>query len=142
MSSSVTGPPSGYRRCVLYCLDHARTDDQREQMRALDEEKICVFCPEGFAALDQPILGRTTHWTITSNPHPYRNAELHLLLVPYAHVNDMLHLSVLAKADFFAALKWARDHYALNVYRTMVRSGACATSGAVVEHLHVHVIVE
>lgn len=127
---------------MLYCLANARDDGQRDFMREMEREKICVFCPEGFTRTNQNAIHRTAHWTVTPNRFPYRNAGLHMLLVPYNHVADMLELSVAAKADFFSALKWVRDEFALNNYRLMVRNGECTRTGATVAHLHVHVIME
>ena len=75
----------------FYYLGNARTDAQRDDMRALAATGACVFCPEQLAVDEnQPILHRTPLWTVTPNEFPYAGTKLHLLLVPDEHVTDLL----------------------------------------------------
>jgi len=122
----------------VYHLSNYRTDDQLADMLALQAAGVCVFCPEH---LDQEVLHRTAHWTVTPNEFPYRGTRLHLLLVPDAHVTDLLDLSPAAQADFWVALGWARQRYALSFYGLGARCGDCGCTGATIEHVHAHVIV-
>jgi diadenosine tetraphosphate (Ap4A) HIT family hydrolase len=126
----------------LYYLGNARTERQLADMVELATSGSCLFCPDQLAAdPDQPILHRTPHWTVTPNEFPYAGTALHLLLVPDEHVTDLLDLSVPAQADFWAALGWVRERYALTYYGLGSRNGDCRYTGGTIYHVHVHVIV-
>lgn len=126
-----------------YYLANHRSAEQLAEMRRLEAAGICLFCPEHLPA-QQEVVHRTAHWCVTPNRFPYPGAALHLLLVPQAHVTDLLDLPAEAQADFFTALGWVRDHHALKYYSLASRSGdedACAHTGSTIKHLHVHVVV-
>lgn len=125
----------------LYYLPNARTPAQRAQMAALQADGVCIFCPDGLAASGQEVLHRTAHWSVTPNGFPYEGTLLHLLLIPGAHVTDMLSLPDDARQDLWAALGWVRDTFALGYYGFGVRNGDSARTGGTVRHLHAHVIV-
>jgi ATP adenylyltransferase len=126
----------------LYCLNNYRSKEQLADMRRLDADGVCIFCPQHMAAdADQRIVHRTRHWSVTPNEFPYAGTRLHLLLVPDEHVGDLLDLSPEAQFDFWAALRWVRDHYALAYYGLGVRNGDCSYTGGTIAHVHVHVIV-
>ena len=126
----------------LYYLGNARGDEQREYMRRLEADGVCVFCPEHLAAdPDQDIVHTTAHWTVTPNRFPYASTRLHLMLVPHEHVTDLLDLSGAAQADFWTALGWVRDHHGLTYYGLGARNGECTYTGGTIAHVHVHVIV-
>jgi ATP adenylyltransferase len=126
----------------LYCLENYRTDDQLARMRELEAAGVCLFCPDE--------LGRhpgaagflhTGHWTVLPNDFPYAGTRLHLLLVPRAHVADLLDLDPAGRADFFAALDAARERFGFGHYGLGVRNGDCRYTGATIAHLHAHVVV-
>lgn len=126
----------------LYYLGNNRTPEQLADMVALEAAGVCVFCPEHLAAdPQQPILHRSAHWTVTPNEFPYAGTALHLLLVPDEHVTDLLDLSEPARADFWTALRWVRDHHRLTHYGLGIRNGDCRYTGGTIYHLHVHAIV-
>jgi ATP adenylyltransferase len=126
----------------LYHFRNTRTPQQHADMLRLEAAGICIFCPEQLARdPDQPILHRTPHWTVTPNEFPYPGTALHLLLVPDEHVTDLLDLSAEARQDFWTALGWVRDRYALAFYGLGARNGDCRYTGGSVYHVHVHVIV-
>lgn len=120
----------------LYQLGNYRTDEQLADMLALERAGVCVFCH-----LDQEILHRTEHWTVTPNEFPYPGTRLHLLLVPHEHVPDLLDLSPSAQTDFWSVLGWIRAEYRLEFYGLGARCGDCARTGATIVHVHAHVIV-
>ncbi len=124
----------------LYYLGNARGEEQREYMRRLEAEGVCIFCPEHLAEA-QDVLHRTAHWTVTPNRFPYAGTRLHLMLVPREHVADLLDLSPAAQQDFWIALRWIRDEHALTYYGLGARNGECRHTGGTIEHVHVHVIV-
>lgn len=125
----------------LYYLPNARDDRQRDYMRRLDGDSVCLFCPDGMAGSAQQIAHSTDHWTITPNEYPYAGARLHLLLVPRQHVVDMLDLPAEAQQDFWAALSWVRAAHGLDHYGLAVRNGDSRYTGGTIRHLHVHVVV-
>jgi ATP adenylyltransferase len=125
----------------LYYLGNYRTDEQLQDMRRLEADGICIFCPEHLARdANQRVLHRTSLWTVTPNEFPYARTRLHLLLVPDEHVTDLVDLSSEAQADFWVALKWVRDHHGLTYHSMVARNGECEFTGATVRHVHVHLL--
>jgi len=55
-------------------------------------------------------------------------------------VEDLVDLSPTAQADFWVALRWARDHHDLRYYGLASRHGDCAYTGATIRHVHVHLV--
>lgn len=125
---------------TLYYLGNHRSADQLAEMRRLEAEGTCIFCPP---ELDNPdeVRRRLEHWVIRPNAYPYRGAKLHLLLVPRAHVTDLLDLDGDALAEFWDAARWIRDTYQLDFYGLGARCGDCAYTGGTIAHAHVHFIV-
>jgi ATP adenylyltransferase len=123
-------------------MENYRTDAQLAEMRRLEAAGVCLFCPR---ELDRHAGAagflRTAHWTVMPNDFPYAGTSLHLLLLPRAHVRDMLDLAADAQADFFTALGAAREHYGFGHYGLGVRNGDCRYTGATIVHLHAHVVV-
>ncbi len=125
----------------LYYLGNARNPEQLADMRRLEAAGVCIFCPDQLEAdPDQRVLHRTVHWIITPNKFPYRGTRLHLMLVPYEHVTDLVDLSPEAQQDFWAALAWVKDHCGLSFYGLAARNGDSEYTGGTVRHLHVHVL--
>jgi ATP adenylyltransferase len=126
----------------LYCFENARTDEQLAEMRRLDAEGVCLFCPEGLAShARQQVLFRTRHWTVTPNEFPYPGTSLHLLLVPDQHAADLLDLAEEVRQDFWRALQAVADRHQLGHYGLGVRNGDCRFTGATIAHVHAHVLV-
>jgi ATP adenylyltransferase len=126
----------------LYHLANSRSEQQSRDMRRLEADGVCVFCPEHLDAdPDQEVVHRTEHWTITPNEFPYQGTTLHLLLVPHEHVTDLLDLSAAAQRDFWTALGWVREYHGLTYYGLGARNGDCRYTGGTIAHVHVHVIV-
>jgi ATP adenylyltransferase len=126
----------------LYCFENARTDEQLAEMRRLDAEGVCLFCPEGLARhARQQVLFRTRHWTVTPNEFPYPGTSLHLLLVPDQHAADLLDLTEEVRQDFWQALRAVADRHQLGHYGLGVRNGDCRFTGATIAHVHAHVLV-
>ncbi|HEY2287622.1 MAG TPA: HIT family protein [Streptosporangiaceae bacterium] len=123
-------------------MENYRTAEQLAEMQRLEAAGVCLFCPGelGQHAGAAAFL-RTEHWTVMPNDFPYAGTSLHLLLLPRAHVGDMLDLSPAAQADFFTALGTACQHYGFRHYGLGVRNGDCRYTGATIVHLHAHVVV-
>lgn len=125
----------------LYYFGNFRTQRQLADMRRLEAAGVCIFCPEHLGVgPDLRIIHRSAHWTVVPNEFPYSGTRLHLLLVPAEHVTDIADLSPDAQRDFWTALRWARDHYALAYYSTAVRNGHCEYTGGTIRHVHVHLL--
>jgi ATP adenylyltransferase len=126
----------------LYCMENHRTAEQLAEMRRLEAEGLCLFCPDGLRRqARQRVLFQTRHWTVTPNEFPYAGTSLHLLLVPQQHVGDVLDLGPDAQADFWTALAQIRERYGLRYYGLGMRNGDCRFTGATIAHLHAHVLV-
>jgi ATP adenylyltransferase len=126
----------------LYHLSNSRTPEQLEDMLRLESAKVCIFCPANLDEdADQRVVYRNDHWTVTPNKFPYTGTKLHLLLIPHAHVADLVELESDSHAAFWPALAWIRDHYGLTSYGVGARNGDGRFTGATIEHVHVHVIV-
>ena len=126
----------------MYCLENARSEQQRREMEELAARGVCLFCPEELAAdPDQPIVVATEHWNVTPNQFPYAGARTHLLLVPREHAPDLLDLSPAAQRDFWTALAEVRRRYGLDFYGLGARNGDCRATGGTIEHVHVHLVV-
>ncbi len=126
----------------LYHNGNHRNAEQLAEMRRLAREQVCLFCPEHLDAQpEQRVVHRTAWWSVTPNRFPYAGTDVHLLLVPSAHVPDLLDLAADALADFWTALAWVRGEYSLEFYGLGARCGSCEFTGGTIEHVHVHVIV-
>jgi diadenosine tetraphosphate (Ap4A) HIT family hydrolase len=124
----------------FYHFENSRGGEQLAEMRRLDAAGICLFCP-GHLEDVQEVVHRSAHWTVTPNRFPYPNTALHLLLVPHAHVTDLVDLPAPAQTDLFATLAWAKQTYDLTYYALGARCGDLPCTGATIKHLHLHVIV-
>jgi diadenosine tetraphosphate (Ap4A) HIT family hydrolase len=127
-----------YQRRSYYYLGNSRGDVQSDDMRRLEAEGRCLFCP-GQEPL--AVLHKTPQWTIVPNRFPYRGTRLHLMLVPDEHVVDMIDLSPAAREDFWSALAWIRERYGLTYYGLAARNGDPRFTGGTIRHLHIHVVV-
>jgi diadenosine tetraphosphate (Ap4A) HIT family hydrolase len=124
---------------TLYYFGNFRVDEQLAEMRRLEGEGVCLFCPE-YLSTSPEVLHRTAGWTVVPNRYPYRETRLHLLLVPDEHVTDMAELSELAQRDFWAVLRWAKLHYGLAHYGLAARNGDSEYTGGTIRHLHIHLL--
>ncbi|MFB9239387.1 HIT family protein [Plantactinospora siamensis] len=126
----------------LYHLSNSRSAEQLADMLRLEAAGTCLFCPDELERdAEQQILHRTAHWTVTPNEFPYAGTRLHLLLVPHAHVGDLLDLPAAAQAEFWTVLGWVRDRYGLAYYGLGSRNGDPGRTGGTIEHVHLHVVV-
>ena len=123
----------------LYYPGNSRSEEQLALMLELEAAGVCIFCPEHLANY-RPVVHKTALWTVTTNRFPYRGTQLHYLLLPDEHVDDLVDLSPDSQADFWTALRWARDEHGLTHYGLASRNGDCAFTGATIRHVHVHLV--
>ncbi len=103
----------------------------------------CIFCEKPRQDRDREnyILHRGQHCFIILNAFPYTNG--HLMVVPYAHVGDVLELAEEALTEMMqlvqqsvAALRKAMRPDGFNIG---INLGHCAGAG-IADHVHMHVV--
>src|SRR5699024_1959669 len=117
----------------LYYLGNARHPEQAEQMRELEADRICIFCPGRVDEPDDPqVILRERDWVVRHNAYPYRNTRLHLLIVPRRHVTDLLDLDDTELAGFWSVGRSLRTAYELDFYGLGARCGSCRYTGGTI----------
>lgn len=124
---------------TLYYTPNYRTQEQLTQMVELEAAGVCIFCPEHLAE-SELIVYNTPLWTVAKNRFPYRGTQLHYLLLPDEHVEDMADLSPESQLDFWTAVRWVKATHNLTHYGLVARNGDCAFTGGTIRHLHVHIV--
>lgn len=123
-------------------LKHARTAEQEENMRRILEDGVDPFDWDQLQKYhDRPILRRGAWWLVTENQYPYAGATLHLLLIYRDRVRSPAEVCAEAWPEFGEILAWIQHEYDLSHGALLLRFGDMASTGATVDHLHVHVIV-
>jgi ATP adenylyltransferase len=128
---------------ALYCIENARAPEQQARMRALEQAGLCLFCADGLAAYGSPAgpVVETPFWLAVDNDFPYAGARRHLLLIPRAHVVDLVELDAATRTDFWDLLASVRAAIGAEDYGLGVRNGDCAATGGTIAHLHLHLLV-
>lgn len=125
-----------------YNLDAARVPEQAEQMRRLQETKICAFCPEHLETEHrEPIELRSDHWSVAKNDYPYERTKLHLLIIAKNHARKLSDLTIEERHDLADLLVEVEKHWQLTSYAIGMRCGDMHYNGGSVDHLHAHVVV-
>ena len=123
--------------------DNARTDDQKELMRRIEEDGICPFCAEHFTRYHpKPILHETPWWFVTENMSPYKGTKHHFIFVyKPEHVVRPEESSPEGLADLFRCITWATNTYSIPGGSFFMRFGDTKYTGSSVSHLHAHLIM-
>lgn len=125
----------------LYYLGNARGPAQYDEMVRLEEEGLCLFCPDGLKRTEKVVISANEHCSLTYNDYPYPNTQLHFLLVPKRHVIDVTQL-VLAELDAMIRLIcFAQAEFEFEAYGLAARNGDPAYTGGTIRHLHFHLVV-
>jgi ATP adenylyltransferase len=129
-------------RAELYNIEAARGEAQRQRMRALQAEGVCVFCPEHVATHQpEPVEHVGEHWYVTRNHYPYAGAAAHYLIVARRHVASFDELPDEAGAELWSIKRRLKAALPDAVaFATVERSGDMHYNGGSVEHLHVHLL--
>jgi ATP adenylyltransferase len=128
-------------RAPLYNLEAARGEAQRERMRRLEAEGICIFCPEHAATLQrEPVEQTGTHWYVTRNDFPYEGTGAHYLIVARRHVTSFDELPDEAGAELWRLKRELKERLPGVALATVERSGDMRYNGGSVAHLHVHLV--
>ena len=112
-------------------------------MIALENAGVCRFCSDGLTMYGDSAgpLFESASWVVIENDFPYPGTLRHLLLIPRAHVRDLLDLSPASRSGYWEALEAARSITGRSYYGLGVRNGDCAATGATIAHLHIHFLV-
>ncbi len=101
----------------------------------------CPFCKPHFKWHKNPILRKTKGWHITKSSWPYKNTELHLLLIPDIHKETLGDLMLKDLLAVQTLVNWAVRHFKIPGGGLIARFGDTTYTGATVQHLHFHLVV-
>jgi ATP adenylyltransferase len=125
----------------LYCLDAARSEEQRRYMEGLEAKGLCIFCPDHVAELQrEPIEHSGEHWYVKQNDYPYEGALAHYLIVSQTHVVSFDELPDEAGAELWAIKRELKSRLEPVAFATVERSGNMLYNGGSVAHLHIHLV--
>jgi ATP adenylyltransferase len=125
----------------LYNLEAARGSEQLDRMRSLQEEGICIFCPEHAGRWQrEPVEHTGEYWYVTRNDFPYEGTAAHYLIVARRHVSAFEELPDEAGAELWRIRRELAERLGAVSYATVERSGDMRFNGGSVEHLHVHMV--
>ncbi len=123
-------------------INNARQPLQAENMKKIEAEGFCPFCPEHMKKYHEPpILKTGAHWYVTPNMYPYDNTKHHFLFVTNEHITDSATLSPAAWGELQEHIAWLNDEYEIAGGTLLMRSGDMTKNGATVLHLHAQYIV-
>jgi diadenosine tetraphosphate (Ap4A) HIT family hydrolase len=123
-------------------IGNARTELQIENMKKIEAEGFCPFCPENMEKYHTPpILKTGKYWYVTPNMYPYDNTKHHFLFVTTEHITDTKDLSPQAWMELQEHIKWVISEYEIPNGSLLMRSGDMTKTGATVMHLHAQFIV-
>lgn len=102
---------------------------------------VCPFCPEHLLKYHKkPILAEGTHWLLTENMYPYKNAKHHLLAIHKKHVEHIKDLKPEAWAELVSSIQNEISKRKIKGGTFYMRFGNTDYTGATVTHLHANVI--
>lgn len=126
----------------LMNINNARNPLQIENMKKIESEGFCPFCPEHMEKYHTPpILKRAKYWYITPNMYPYENTAYQFLFVTNEHINDSKDLSPEAWSELQEHVRFVMDEYKIEGGTLLMRSGDMSKTGSTVLHLHAQLIV-
>ncbi len=126
----------------LMNIGNARQPLQAENMKKIEEEGFCPFCPENMKKYHEPpILKSDEHWYVTPNMYPYDNTAHHFILVTNKHLTNSNELSPEAWSELQKHVTWLNEEYKIDSGTLLMRSGDMKKNGATVLHLHAQYIV-
>lgn len=126
----------------LMNIDNARSELQIENMKKIEAEGFCPFCPEHMKKYHTPpILKTAKYWYITPNMYPYENTRHHLLFITNEHITDSRTLPPEAWAELQDHINWVMSEYEITNGTLLMRSGDMAKTGSTVLHLHAQLVV-
>ena len=126
----------------LMNFDNVRDELQQENMRKIEAEGFCPFCPEHLKKYHEPpILKKSKHWTITPNMYPYENTAHQILFIVHRHLTDSKDLLPEEWAELQDMIRWCIEELDVDCGTFIMRSGDMTKTGGTVSHLHAQLIV-
>ncbi len=126
----------------LLNFENTRDEVQVANMKKIEAEGFCPFCPEHMEKYHtQPILRRGTYWYVTPNMYPYKHSVHHLLFITNRHISNSLDLTALEWAELQEHIAWVMKEQNLSHGTLLMRSGDMTKTGSSVLHLHAHLVV-
>lgn len=126
-------------------FDHnnARTIEQKELMKKIEDDGVCSFCREHFEAYHpNPILKENNSWLLTTNMSPYVGTTHHFFFVyTKEHKIKPSDMTREESADLFELISWVTTEHNIPGGSFFMRFGEAGWNGSSVEHLHAHLIV-
>lgn len=127
---------------MLYYLGNARTRDQYDEMVRLEEEGICIFCPDHLGHEGgKEIIAANDTWSLVFNDYPYPATLHHVMLIPKQHVTKLTELSAQSQRGYWDILQKAAERYGPDYFVLASRNGNPRYTGATIAHLHMQFIV-
>ena len=120
---------------------YANQDDSSGNYLQLLEEaggdQKCPFCN---LPGDNKLVATTHWWTMIECRWPYENAEVHLILIPNRHIEDIMDVGQNDWGEVNSLI-----FMAMKIYPTLKIGGGLAVrfgtnSGVTIKHLHFHLI--
>ena len=126
----------------LLNFDNARDPVQVANMKKIEAEGFCPFCPEHMEKYHTPpILKRAEYWYVTPNMYPYENALHHFLFITNEHLSNSNELSKEAWLELQELTNWVITEYQIEAGTFLMRSGDMSKTGSSVLHLHGQLVV-
>lgn len=122
-------------------LGNARKKEQINTMKQIIKDGVCPFCRENLEKYHtKPITFKTKHWVVTENAWPYDHTQKHFIIITQRHIKGPDELNAEEWKDVLTIQKRVREEFKLPSATLMGRCGDPASSGATVEHYHMHII--
>lgn len=122
-------------------IDNARLPLQRENMRKIEAEGFCPFCPEHLKKYHEPpIIKKGAHWTVTPNMYPYENVAHQLLFITHEHITNSKDIPAAAWAELQTLVNWTINEYGIDSATLLMRSGDMNKNGSTVQHIHAQLV--
>jgi len=126
----------------LMNIDNARDALQIENMKKIEAEGFCPFCPENMEKYHTPpILKTGKYWYVTPNMYPYENTKHHFLFVTTQHLTNTTEVTAEAWTELHEHVEWLITEYKIESSTLLMRSGDMEKNGATVAHLHAQFVV-
>src|ERR1044072_7281736 len=91
---------------------NARSAEYAEQLKQIQEEGKCPFCPGGYTLRSgQEILREEQGWVMMAAQPPLANTAVHLFVFPREHKEEMTELVTADWEAITALTKWAKNHF-------------------------------
>ena len=126
----------------LVHLRNARKGKYQKVISHIEKDGVCPFCAEHLHAYHKkPILRHGKHWLVTENMYPYKNTQMHFVLIHKQHIHSITGLSKEAWSELHKHLKWLLRRYNIPGGTALMRFGDHRYTGSSVTHLHAQLVV-